>query len=103
MERAEAPPEEPLKVFVHLVDVQGALVAQTDMEPQAGFRPTWTWSPGEPLTDRYGVLLPMGLSQGTYTLRVGMYRYSGDRLPIVVDGAPAGDYLSLDQVRVGSP
>jgi mannosyltransferase len=101
--RAEQPVEAPLKVFIHLVDDRGCLVAQTDMEPQAGFFPTWAWSPGELVIDRYGVLLPTDLGPGTYRLHVGMYHTSGERLPITVAGAPAGDTLILAQVRVGPP
>ncbi len=98
--RAEQAPAEPLKVFIHLVDTQGTLVAQTDMEPQAGFLPATVWQPGQAVVDRYGVLLPATLPPGTYTLRVGMYRVSGERLPVSVGSMPAGDFIDLAQVEV---
>ncbi|MCD6285340.1 MAG: glycosyltransferase family 39 protein [Anaerolineae bacterium] len=50
--KAETTPEERLKVFVHLIDGAGTLVAQTDAEPGAGFAPTLTWQPGETIVDR---------------------------------------------------
>ena len=93
-------PTEPLKVFIHLVDAQGALVAQTDMEPQAGFLPTTAWQQAEIVVDRYGILLPSNLPPGTYMLRAGMYRFSGERLPVDVEGVPAGDYVDLAQIVV---
>jgi len=98
--RTERSLAEPLKVFVHLVDEQGGLVAQTDMEPQGGLLPTWAWTPEKLIVDRYGVLLPHSVEPGSYGLRIGMYRFSGERLPITVDGVATGDYLSLEPVIV---
>jgi hypothetical protein len=89
------------KVFLHLLDEEGNLVAQTDAEPAGGFRPTDTWESGEALVDRYGLLLPAALPAGTYTLTVGMYDFGGHRLPITSGGGePLGDSLTLTQVRV---
>ncbi len=93
--RAAESPDERLKVFVHLLDGSGALVAQNDAEPVGNFRPTDSWQPGEQLVDRYGVLLPRDLPPGDYTLRVGMYRFSGERLPVTQVGQPAGDAVNL--------
>ncbi len=98
--RTERSLAEPLKVFVHLVDEQGGLVAQTDMEPQGGLLPTWAWTPGELIDDRYGVLLPHDVEPGSYGLRIGMYQFSGERLPVTVDGVATGDYLSLEPIIV---
>ncbi len=91
---------EPSKVFVHLVDRDGVLTAQADMEPQAGFLPTMAWQPGEQVVDRYGILLPQSLPPGSYTMRVGMYRTTGERLPITIQDSPSGDYVDLTQVTV---
>ncbi len=97
----EAIPER-YKVFVHLYDEASRLVAQTDSEPGATLRPTDTWSPGERVTDRYGVLIPLGLSPGTYTLAVGLYPLADpdDRLPVIQDGVPVGDRLDLAWITV---
>ena len=91
------------KVFIHLVDGAGALVAQTDMEPHTGFRPTTSWLPGETIIDHYGIALPSELAPGIYTLYVGMYRFSGERLLVTQDGVPTGDFLRLEQITVTSP
>jgi mannosyltransferase len=100
--RAAGPISERYKVFVHLYDEGGELVAQTDSEPGATLRPTDTWVPGELIADRYGVLIPPETPDGTYTLAVGLYPLAapGDRLPVVLDGAPAGDRLNLATVVV---
>ncbi len=101
--RAETTPAERYKVFVHLVDAAGTLVAQTDSEPGGGFALTTLWPPGERLADRYGVLLPPGSAPGDYRLLVGMYSFSGERLPVTLDGQPAGDTLLLTALTVTSP
>lgn len=98
--RAERAIEERLKVFVHLVDADGDLRAQVDMEPQAGFAPTATWQPGDRIVDRYGLALPQDLASGTYGVLIGMYRPSGERLPITVEGARLGDALPLLELTV---
>ncbi len=99
---ADARPADRYKVFLHLLDAEGRLVAQTDAEPVGGFRPTNTWETGEALTDRYGLLLPADLPSGSYTLTAGMYDFGGRRLPITsAGGEPLGDSLALTQVRAG--
>jgi hypothetical protein len=99
--RATTPPATRYKVFVHLLDATGALVAQTDREPKGGFRPTDRWSAGERIIDRYGVWLPASLSAGNYTLQIGMYDFSGARLPIAQNGQVVGDALPLIEVEIG--
>ncbi|MGC9398831.1 MAG: glycosyltransferase family 39 protein [Anaerolineae bacterium] len=83
--RAETAPGERFKVFVHLWDENGALVAQTDAEPVGGFHPTSRWEADESVLDRYGVLLPADLASGHYTLVTGMYR-PGDGTRLTVQG-----------------
>jgi hypothetical protein len=68
-----------------------------------GFRPTTTWESGETIIDRYGVALPSDLTTGNYSLHVGMYGFSGERLRISVGGMRAGDFLPLHQIRVQAP
>jgi len=98
--QAEERIAEPLKVFVHLVDSDEALAAQADMEPNAGFLPTTVWQLGEQVVDRYGILLPQSLTPGSYTVRVGMYRHTGERLPITMQDALSGDHVDLALVTV---
>ncbi len=94
---ARAQPETRYKVFVHLLDGDGRVVAQTDAEPVGDLHPTSTWVPGERVTDRYGVLLPPDLPPGRYTVAVGMYDFTGARLPIA---GTEEDALTLEQLSV---
>jgi mannosyltransferase len=98
---ALAPMAERYKVFVHLVDTSGTIVAQRDSEPGGGARLTSDWAPGERITDLYGLLLPPGTPPGEHVLRVGMYALNGgERLPVTHDGAPLGDAIDLTSLHV---
>ena len=94
--------EEDYKVFVHLLDKEGRLVAQRDSEPQGGRRPTSGWGVGEEMVDRHGVLVGEDTPFGRYEIVVGMYEpESGERLPIVDEsGVVIGDKVSLGMVEV---
>ena len=84
------------KVFVHVVDRNGTLVAQTDREPGGGRLPTTNWATTEPIVDRYGVLIPEGTPAGVYTIEIGLYDFNGTRLPIDA----GGDALPVATVEV---
>jgi hypothetical protein len=88
------------KVFLHLLDREGEIVAQRDSEPVGGLRPTSGWGIGEEIWDNYGIILPKELPSGEYQLVVGMYDpTSGERLPIYgKDGERLpGDRVVLDE------
>jgi hypothetical protein len=90
------------KVFVHLYDLRGNIVAQTDSEPGGALRPTDTWSLGEQIVDRYGVLVPQEAEEGQLTVAVGLYEI-GDptkRLIVMREENSMGDRLDLAQVTV---
>jgi hypothetical protein len=48
------------KVFVHVLDEAGQVLAQRDAEPGGGAKLTTTWQPGDVLLDNYGVVIPFG-------------------------------------------
>jgi hypothetical protein len=74
------------KVFVHLVDSGGRVLAQFDGHPQGGDYPTSRWIPGELIEDTYPVLLPAELPPGPYRLFVGLYdEATMTRLPVSTD------------------
>jgi len=99
---AEAEVPERYKVFLHLLDEGGNLVAQTDSEPQGNLVPTDTWTPAQVLADRHGVLLPPDLAAGDYTLIVGLYHLvGGERLPVTLGSGPVDDHVALGTVAVG--
>ena len=95
---ADAPLDQPYKVFVHLVDEFGNIIAQRDSEPAGGSRPTTDWVPGESIVDNYGILVPEDTSPGTYHLLVGLYDAfePSSRLPVSIDG------IASDSVELGS-
>jgi hypothetical protein len=100
--RAEEPIPNRYKVFVHLYDEAGQLVAQTDSEPGGALRPTDTWLPGETVIDRYGVLIPLEVDPGSYTLAVGLYDVAdpSSRLVVTLEGAPVGDKLDVTRIEL---
>lgn len=85
------------KVFVHLLDDQGKLVAQRDMEPVGGTRPTGTWDSGERISDLVGLLIPPGTLSRQYSIELGLYRQDdGSRLEL----ASGADHLVIATVGV---
>lgn len=58
-------------VFVHLLDEDGRLVAQSDAWP--GGRPTSSLQAGERVTDEHRLKLPPDLPAGEYRLTIGVY------------------------------
>ncbi|MDE3089623.1 MAG: glycosyltransferase family 39 protein [Chloroflexota bacterium] len=79
------------KVFAHVVDPNGKIIAQRDQIPGAGEFPTTTWVEGEYLVDVYDIALANGVSD--YRIEIGLYDPgSGARL-IAYDalGNPVGD------------
>ena len=76
-------PKEDYVVFVHLVDIDGQLVASHDGPPMDRRYPTGAWLPGEIVPDDHRFVLDPQLTSGTYQLKVGMYRWpSLERLPV---------------------
>ncbi len=74
------------KMFVHLVDPAGVVVAQYDGYPQSGDHPTPGWVPGELIEDSYPVLLPADAPPGPYQLYLGFYNETTlERLPVPND------------------
>jgi mannosyltransferase len=97
---ATAPVSARYKVFVHLVDAQGKIVAQHDAEPGD----TTAWVVGQEIVDNHGLLVPPDAAPGTvYELRVGLYdANSGARLRVFDgSGAPAGEWLVVTTVSIG--
>ncbi|HEU5085980.1 MAG TPA: phospholipid carrier-dependent glycosyltransferase, partial [Roseiflexaceae bacterium] len=60
-------------VFVHLLDARDTKVAQRDLPPLEGSRPTSSWQAGELLRDDQDLPIPADTPAGRYRLVVGMY------------------------------
>ncbi|MBP6015487.1 MAG: hypothetical protein KA586_02120 [Candidatus Promineofilum sp.] len=94
---ANAPAARPYKVFLHLLDAAGNVVAQRDGEPVGGSRPTTGWAAGERITDNHGLLLPSNLPTGRYSLRLGLYDAFDPQVRLIVGGQ---DGLVLGEIEV---
>ena len=96
-----APLAQHYRVFVHLLNAQGQIVAQSDAEPAGWTRPTTGWLPGEFIVDEHQLQLPDALPAGSYALQAGLYdAASGQRLSS--SSNPAGTVL-LQPVQVAAP
>jgi mannosyltransferase len=92
----DVPLSERYKVFVHVLDSNGKIVAQTDREPGGGQNPTTNWRSNEQVVDRYGVLIPEGTPPGIYWIEIGLYDFDGTRLP----ASTGGDALTVASTEV---
>ncbi|MDX1686953.1 MAG: glycosyltransferase family 39 protein [Candidatus Promineifilaceae bacterium] len=80
------------RVFVHLVDGTGGIVAQSDAEPAGWTRPTTGWAPGEYVVDEHVLTPPEEGVTGPFSLRVGLYDpATGERL-----ATGDGDFVTLE-------
>ncbi len=89
-------------VFVHLIGPNGSLIAQEDIEPLRGARPTDTWVPQMPLWDPHQVPLPANAPPGTYQVRAGMYPVGQpeNRLVVVDPGLTSVEAHSILIARI---
>ena len=89
------------QVFVHLLDSEGNLVAQSDKLNPGDF-PTRRWSLDKYVPDEHRLTLPADLPPGEYTLTTGLWVQSdGWRLPVFdTAGRPSGDRAELFTIEV---
>lgn len=77
------------KVFIHLLNENGQLVAQRDAEPVGNLKPTDGWQMGETILDQHGLLIPAGTPAGSYTLLMGLYDVYPPNNRLLVSDSPA--------------
>jgi len=96
--KAQINPSQRYKVFLQLLDREGALVAQRDSEPVGGSSRTTSWTPGESIVDNHGLLIPADLTAGEYRLIAGLYEINDPSARL-----PVGDssYVDLGTIEVG--
>jgi hypothetical protein len=99
---ARQPMEESYKVFIHVNDDQGKLLAQTDSRPQGYASNTNRWIPGQVIVDRFEVPLPPDAPPGRYQVRVGLYNEAdGQRLPVLdAAGEPVDNQVLLGYLEL---
>jgi hypothetical protein len=99
--RALQHPDQDYSVFVHLLDAQGEIITQYDKLPLSDFYPMSAWPLERDQRDVYPLKVPEDADLNGTQLAVGLYdRRTSVRLPVVVDGVPAGDAVLIP---VGAP
>ena len=86
-------PLPPLKAFVHLIDANGKLIAQSDGLDA----PTQFWRSGDVIVQLHRFQVPPDAAPGAYHLEVGLYNA---QTLVRVQFKPAGDHLRLPDVEV---
>ena len=71
--KSSAIPEIGYKVFVHLMDANDQVIAQSDTEPAEGQRPTYGWVQGEYIIDKHTLTYNQPTFTGEVRLAVGLY------------------------------
>jgi 4-amino-4-deoxy-L-arabinose transferase-like glycosyltransferase len=89
-------------VFVHVLDVNGEIIAQKDQEPANASNPTSLWEEGEVIVDPYDLALPVD-ARGPFQIEVGLYNANtGERLAVAdANGIAAGDHIILGTLGAG--
>ncbi|MBI1295311.1 hypothetical protein GC175_10200 [bacterium] len=68
--------------FIHLVDINGDVLAQKDQIAGSLLRPPLLWDPYNLQVDRYALLIPQDAPGGLYRPRLGLYDFATlERLP----------------------
>ncbi|HVO43014.1 MAG TPA: hypothetical protein VMT34_10340, partial [Aggregatilineales bacterium] len=82
--QADASAATAYKVFVHLLDSSGTIIAQDDSEPVGGARATTNWLPGEYITDFHKI---DGVDwKRVASIRVGLYDPTTETRVLLEDG-----------------
>jgi hypothetical protein len=97
--RAEGTASESYHVFVHLLDSEGRVIAQSDTIPAGWTRPTTGWLQGEYIIDEHTLTIPATVSPGSHTLAAGLYIPGGARLatPQGTDAVPLARVTIQDE------
>jgi hypothetical protein len=84
-----------LHVYLHVLNLDGVLLAGADSAPLNGLAPTYTWQAGQAIADPRGLVVPPGVTECRVTL--GVYdATTGARRPVTdADGRPLGDELQV--------
>jgi hypothetical protein len=72
--------------FLHADDVANHVRAQQDHAPCDGSFPTYRWSVGEQVFDRYSLKIPDGAASATYQITAGLYQLPGPKNVTLANG-----------------
>ena len=89
-------------LFVHLINDEGAIIAQRDTHPGLGNFPSSQWEVGDRFTDSVRMYLPeTAYAPGHAELSAGLYDPAAYRLAVSgADGAPLGDSFPLGSIEI---
>ncbi|HLH73085.1 MAG TPA: hypothetical protein VKX96_07360 [Chloroflexota bacterium] len=98
---SEASVQKDYKVFIHLVDAQGRIIAQNDRLLSYAGQGSAQWKIGTSDREGYDLLVPGTTACGTYTLLAGLYDpANGQRVKIKAGPSTGVDNVELTKVRV---
>ena len=87
--------------YVFAFGSRGAANGQFDSPPVSDAWLTNTWLPGEIVADQRTIPIWPNANPGRYNLVIGLYTaHDLARLPVFVDGQPAGDQLILVEITL---
>ena len=86
--------------FLQLYDPAQGMAAQFDGPPADGDNPTWSWQPGEFVTDRVMLHVATDATPGAYRLFLGFYSLddAAHRLDL---SSPTGERLADNWIPLG--
>ncbi len=89
--RSLKPVDQDFDIFIHVLDGQGQLTAQEDLQPYNGLAATHVWQPGDIVKSAHQLPIAPDVMAAGYTIQTGMYvRETGVRLP--AEGATVHDH-----------
>jgi hypothetical protein len=92
--------------FIHVLDEEGQVVAQSDSMPRGGFYPTSYWQQGEIIADEHCLRFPRNVRPVSHRVFVGMYlRETMQRLAVfdATGSRVLNDQCPLVEWTVASP
>ena len=99
--RASVPVSQYLKVFVHIFNADGQLVAQHDSIPALWTYPVERWAVGETVVDFHPLLLTPAAGTGPFTVQVGFYDpATGARVPVQAAAETSNDAIIVTQFEI---
>jgi 4-amino-4-deoxy-L-arabinose transferase-like glycosyltransferase len=82
-------------IFIHIVDSNGQIVAQSDLRPMNGQYPTFIWDEDEIVRTEHFLPIDVSSHPDEYTVRLGMYIFVPEpqNLPLIYNGEAREDGL----------
>ena len=88
-----------LSEFIHLLNPEDGVMAQSDGAPVGGFSPTSRWRSGELIIDTRRIVLPPEIAPGVYGLKVGLYE-AATMTNLTVEPATPDNRVDLGNVTI---